>query len=57
MSIVLLDDIRASAQAAAISTVEGKPVINPHCPATHPAHAAAWDEAYESAMHELGCFA
>lgn len=57
MSIVLLSDIRDNAQAAAISTVAGNPVTNPHCHATHPDHAAAWEAEYEQAMCELGCFA
>lgn len=57
MSIKSISDIQDDAQAAAIATVAGNPVTNPYCSDTHPAHADAWNEAYESAMHELGCFA
>ena len=57
MSIKSISEIQDDAQAAAISTTNGKPVANPYCTDTHPAHFDAWNEAYELAMHELGCFA
>lgn len=57
MTIKSIADIESDAQAAAISTADGTPVKNPYCADTHPAHANAWDAAYELAMHELGCFA
>jgi hypothetical protein len=57
MSIKSIADIESDAQAAAISTANGTQVTNPYCAETHPAHANAWDAAYELAMHELGCFA
>jgi len=57
MTIKSIADIESDAQASAISTKNATPVTNPYCADTHPAHADAWNEAYESAMHELGCFA
>lgn len=57
MSIVLRETIRAQAQAAAKSTVDGVPVANPYDHDTQPDHASAWEAEYEQAMCELDCFA
>ena len=56
MSIVSIDTIQKQARQAAQSTVDGKPVTNPYT-AVDCDVAAAWDDAYERAMHELDCFA
>ena len=54
-SIVSIDTIKKQARQAARSTVDGKPVTNPYT-AVDCDVAAAWAEAYEQAMCELGCF-
>lgn len=57
MSIISIKTIRAQAQTAAKSTVEGVPVANHYDHDTQPDHASAWEAEYEQAMCELGCFA
>lgn len=56
MSIVSIDTIKKQARQAAQITIDGKPVTNPYT-AVDCDVAAAWADAYERAMHELGCFA
>lgn len=58
MSIISIKTIRAQAQTAAKSTVEGTPVHNPHRDKyLEQVQADIWDAEYEQAMCELGCFA
>ena len=56
MSIISIKTIESQARQAAQSTIDGKPVTNPYT-AVDCDVAAAWADAYERAMHELGCFA